>query len=74
NAWCNKNSLTMVFPCPSESVWKKHVLAISGNIAHIITTPHHFDSSKIDSLIIDVIAVLKMHKKALIYHSFFSSV
>lgn len=74
NAWRNKNSLTVVFPCPSESVWKKHGLAISGNIAHIITTPHHFDSSKIDSLIIDVIADLKMHKKALIYHSFFSSV
>ncbi len=53
---------------------QKHGLAISGNIAHIITTPHHFDSSKIDSLIIDVIADLKMHKKALIYHSFFSSV
>lgn len=56
NAWCNKNSITVVFPCPSETVWKKHCLATSGNVAHLITTAHHLDTSKIDALIDDVIA------------------
>lgn len=59
HAWRNKNSITVVFPCPSEAVWKKHCLATSGNIAHLITTAHHLDSSKIDNLIDDVIADLK---------------
>ncbi|MBJ8960593.1 histidine decarboxylase [Citrobacter youngae] len=58
DAWRNKNSITVVFPCPSEAVWKKHCLATSGNIAHLITTAHHLDSSKIDELIDDVIADL----------------
>ncbi|AML56065.1 Histidine decarboxylase [Serratia rubidaea] len=56
NAWRNKNSITVVFPCPSEAVWKKHCLATSGEVAHLITTAHHLDSSKIDALIDDVIA------------------
>lgn len=56
NAWRNKNSITVVFPCPSEAVWKKHCLATSGNVAHLITTAHHLDTSKIDTLIDDVIA------------------
>ncbi|HGN9372737.1 TPA: histidine decarboxylase [Citrobacter pasteurii] len=58
DAWRNKNSITVVFPCPSEAVWKKHCLATSGEIAHLITTAHHLDSSKIDELIDDVIADL----------------
>lgn len=58
DAWCNKNSITVVFPCPSEAVWKKHCLATSGNSAHLITTAHHLDTSKIDELIDDVIADL----------------
>ncbi|RWR03353.1 histidine decarboxylase [[Pantoea] beijingensis] len=57
-AWCNKNSITVVFPCPSEEVWKKHCLATSGDVAHLIATAHHLDSSKIDELIDDVIADL----------------
>jgi len=56
NAWRNKNSITVVFPCPSEAVWKKHCLATSGDVAHLITTAHHLDSQKIDELIDDVIA------------------
>ncbi|PHM65202.1 histidine decarboxylase [Xenorhabdus stockiae] len=56
DAWCHDNSITVVFPCPSVAVWKKHCLATSGNTAHLITTPHHHDSSKIDILINDVIA------------------
>ncbi|HBT30025.1 MAG TPA: histidine decarboxylase, partial [Erwinia persicina] len=50
------NSITVVFPCPSEAVWKKHCLATSGEVAHLITTAHHLDTSKIDALIDDVIA------------------
>ena len=55
-ALCHKNSITVVFPKPSEWVWKKHCLAISGEVAHLITTAHHLDSSQIDALIDDVIA------------------
>lgn len=58
DAWRNKNSITVVFPCPSEAVWKKHCLATSGDIAHLIATAHHLDSSKIDELIDDVIVDL----------------
>lgn len=62
-AWRNRNSITVVFPCPSESVWQKHCLATSGDVAHLITTAHHLDSTKIDALIDDVIADLA-HKAA----------
>ena len=55
NAWRNKNSNTVVFPCPSESVWRKHSLAKSGNVAHIITMPHLDSTKKLDPLIEDVI-------------------
>ncbi|MGV3344487.1 histidine decarboxylase [Enterobacteriaceae bacterium LUAb1] len=55
NAWRNKNSITVVFPCPSETVWKKHCLATSGDVAHLIATAHHFDSRRIDALIDDII-------------------
>ncbi|WP_241569499.1 histidine decarboxylase [Rosenbergiella collisarenosi] len=53
---CHRNSITVVFPKPSEWVWKKHCLAISDDVAHLITTAHHLDSSQIDQLIDDVIA------------------
>ncbi|MFC0225994.1 histidine decarboxylase [Serratia aquatilis] len=56
DAWRNKNSITVVFPCPSETVWKKHCLATSGDVAHLITTAHHWDSSQVDALIDDIIA------------------
>ncbi|MGL4958471.1 MAG: histidine decarboxylase, partial [Plesiomonas sp.] len=55
-AWRNKNSITVVFPKPSEYVWKKHCLAISGDVAHMITSAHHLDTTKIDALIDDVIS------------------
>lgn len=54
-AWRNPNSITVVFPCPSEAVWKKHYLATSGNMAHLIATAHHKNTQKIDLLIDDVI-------------------
>lgn len=55
-AWRNKNSITVVFPRPSESVWQKHCLAVSGDVAHLIATAHNFNTDKIDALIDDVIA------------------
>ncbi|MCW3178703.1 acinetobactin biosynthesis histidine decarboxylase BasG [Acinetobacter baumannii] len=54
-AWRNPNSITVVFPCPSEHIWKKHYLATSRNMAHLITTAHHRDTRQIDNLIDDVI-------------------
>lgn len=55
NAWRNPNSITVVFPCPSESIWKKHKLATSGNTAHLIATAHHRSSQEIDVVIKDVV-------------------
>ncbi|MEB0070339.1 histidine decarboxylase, partial [Pseudomonas sp. CCI3.1] len=45
DAWRNENSITVVFPCPSERIATKYCLATSGNSAHLITTPHHHDCS-----------------------------
>ncbi|EHJ7521647.1 histidine decarboxylase, partial [Salmonella enterica] len=59
-AWRNKNSITVVFPRPSEPVWQKHCLAISGDVAHLIATAHNFNTDKIDALIDDVIADKKV--------------
>lgn len=56
DAWRHENSITVVFPCPPTAVWQKHCLATSGNVAHLIATGHHHDSSRIDALINDVIA------------------
>lgn len=65
DAWRHKNSITVVLPCPSEAVWKKHCLAPSNGVAHIITTAHHnADRSSFDSLINDVIADHKANHKA----------
>ena len=59
DAWRNPNSITVVFPCPAEAVWKKHSLAVSEGHAHLIATAHHKDSHKIDALIKDVVASLQ---------------
>jgi histidine decarboxylase len=59
NAWRNPNSITVVFPCPSEKVWKRHHLATSGGLAHLIAMPHHQDTRRIDALIDDVVNDLK---------------
>lgn len=61
NAWRNKNSITVVFPCPSERVWREHCLATSNDVAHLITTAHHLDTAQIDKLIDDVIADFNLH-------------
>ncbi|MEY1661349.1 histidine decarboxylase [Isoalcanivorax beigongshangi] len=39
-AWRHHNSITVVFPCPSEPTWRRHCLATSGDTAHLITLPH----------------------------------
>lgn len=59
DAWRNRNSITVVIPCPSEHIWRRHGLAASGPIAHLITMPHHRDTQKIDALINDVIMDLQ---------------
>ena len=56
NAWRNKNSITVVFPQPSEHIWQDHCLAISNGYAHMITSGHHLTHESIDQLIEDVIA------------------
>jgi len=55
NAWRNRNSITVVFPCPSETVWKKHHLATSGGVSHFIATAHLRDTRQIDALINDIV-------------------
>ncbi|MXW24790.1 MAG: histidine decarboxylase [Dehalococcoidia bacterium] len=39
-AWRNHNSVTVVFPRPSEEVVRRWQLAPLGDIAHVITMPH----------------------------------
>lgn len=56
DAWRGRNSITVVFPCPSEHVWKDHCLAISNGLAHMVLSGHHLDHDSIDGLINDVIA------------------
>ena len=54
-AWRYKNSKTVVFPCPSEPIWRKHSLVTPGDVAHIITMPHLNSTAQLDALIDDVI-------------------
>ena len=39
-AWRHQNSVTVVFPKPAPSVFRKWQMAPEGDIAHIITMPH----------------------------------
>ncbi|WXL25986.1 histidine decarboxylase [Ectopseudomonas mendocina] len=55
-AWRHDNSITVVFPRPSQAIAKAFGLATSGNEAHLITTPHHRKPDLIDTLIDAVIA------------------
>ncbi|ODP99492.1 histidine decarboxylase [Salinivibrio sp. SS3] len=50
-AWRNPNSITVVFPRPSEHVWRAFHLAVSGDNAHLITMPHHKDTGTLDKLV-----------------------
>lgn len=53
NAWRNENSITVVFPKPSEKLWKKWCLAQSGKWAHIVAGAH-LPYKRIDQLIREV--------------------
>lgn len=58
-AWTQKNSVTVVFPRPSEAVWQKHNLAVAGDVCHFVATCHQRDTNMADALIADVVADLK---------------
>ena len=51
-AWRNRNSVTVVFPKPSQGVFRKWQIAPEGTEAHIITMPH-VTREMIDELVED---------------------
>lgn len=53
-AWRNRNSVTVVFPRPSDAVVRKWQIAPYQDIAHIITMPH-IKRESIDALVDDVL-------------------
>ncbi len=54
-AWRHKNSVTVVFPKPSEPVLHKWMMAPQGDIAHIITMPH-VTRDHIDEVVSDCVS------------------
>jgi histidine decarboxylase len=54
NAWRNSNSVTVIFPKPSEYVLGKWQIAVHGKIAHIITMPH-VTREQIDEIVKDIL-------------------
>ncbi len=54
-AWRNKNSNTVVFPKPSQSVLDRWQIAIHKDIAHIITMPH-VQIEQINDIVKDIVA------------------
>jgi len=58
-AWTQRNSVTVVFPEPSEPVWQKHSMATAGGVSHFVATCHQRDTSMADEMIDDVIADFK---------------
>lgn len=57
-AWRNKNSITVVFPRPPESIMRKWIIAPDKDICHIITMPH-ITPSIIDEFVGDLTSVMK---------------
>lgn len=53
-AWRHKNSITVVFPSPSQKVWRRYGLAATKKLTHLVITPHHRDTQLIDQIIHDV--------------------
>ncbi|NRB23772.1 histidine decarboxylase [Shewanella sp.] len=43
-AWRNCNSIIVVFPTPSESIWRKYGLANSKKHAHVVVTGHMIEN------------------------------
>ncbi|MFC0821276.1 histidine decarboxylase [Moraxella marmotae] len=61
DAWKNPNSITVVFPKPSDYIWKKHHLAVSGCWAHLIALPHHH-KNQLDDVIFDIACDLNKNR------------
>jgi len=53
DAWRNNNSVTVVFPRPAAPVLKKWQIAVSNDIAHMITMPH-VTRELVDELVRDI--------------------
>ena len=63
-AWCNANSVTVVFPRPAKEVLFKWQLAPQGDIAHVITMAH-VTREMINEIIDDCVKYksVKQHKE-----------
>jgi histidine decarboxylase len=57
-AWRNPSSITVVFPRPPQSLFKKWVIAPHDKIGHIITMPH-VTADVVDEFVADYVAALK---------------
>ncbi len=57
SAWRHRNSITVVFPRPADSVIARWQIAPSGEVAHIITLPH-VTHKMIDEVVDDVASSL----------------
>lgn len=63
HAWRHKNSITVVFPRPSEETIRQWQIAPYQDIAHIITLPH-VTEAMIDAIVGEVAAYLKQVPQA----------
>jgi len=54
NAWRNRNSITVVFPRPSDRILQSWQLAVKDDVAHIITMPH-VTEQHIDAILEDIL-------------------
>ena len=57
-AWKNENSITLVFPRPSENLIKKWQLAPYQDIVHMMIMPH-VDKNFIDKVLCDLLEEAK---------------
>lgn len=58
DAWKHENSITVVFPAPSEQVWKNNCLATAHGFSHMVTSGHHLTHEHVDRLVDIIIADL----------------
>ncbi len=58
-AWRNRNSVTVIFPRPSQDVMTKWQLAPHRDIAHLIAMPH-VTRDMVDELVDDCLAVVQV--------------
>lgn len=62
NAWRNQNSITVVFPRPSQLLIDKWQLATQGDISHVIVMPH-VTKEKLDQFIQEYIYDCSFHQQ-----------